>query len=88
MSDNLKECYGPTQLDKDLSLLITATIALKQEKDEGLMWQVKANQNKIQKDPKYHFDMIHGVEVLMQNGKIVIPELLQPSIILWYHHWL
>ena len=82
MSDNLNECYGPTQLDKDLSPLNTATITLKQERDEGLMWQVKANQNKIQEDPKYHLDMIHGIEVLMWNGKIAVPKLLQPSIIL------
>ena len=49
MSDDLQECYGPTQLDEDLSPLNTATITLKQEKDKGFMWQVKANQNKIQK---------------------------------------
>ena len=46
-SDDLNECYGPTQLDNDLSLLNTATIALEQEKDKGLMWQVKAKQTKI-----------------------------------------
>ena len=87
-SDNLDECYGPTQLDNDLSPLNTTTIALEQEWDQGLMWQVKANQNKGWGDPKFNLDTVHGVEVLTQNDKIVILWSLQPSIVSWYHHWL
>ena len=52
------------------------------------MQQVKADQNKGQGDPKYQLDTVHGIEVLMQSGKIVIPQSLQHSIVLWYHHWL
>ena len=71
-SEALNECYGPTQLDDDLSPINTATIAFEQEKDRGLMWQVKANQNKIHAKAKFNLDTIHSIEVLMQNGKIVI----------------
>jgi len=63
--DNLKECYGPTQLDDDLSPLDAATIALKQEKDKGLMRQVKADQNKVHRNTKFELDTIHSVGVLM-----------------------
>ena len=52
------------------------------------MWQVKANQNKGLGDPKYQLDTVHGIEVLMQSNKIVIPQSLQHSNVSWYHHWL
>ena len=86
MTNDLEECFGPTQPDKNLFLLSTALIAKYQEKDKNLMARLSADLDKP--NSTFQFEMIHGIVVITQNGLILIPAALQQQILNWYHHFL
>ena len=87
-SDDLEECFGPTQFDENLFPLGTTIIAQVQWTNIQLRKWLKANLDKDDTKSIYKLEKINSVKVVTKNGKIMVPSLLQTCIMNWYHHWL
>ena len=68
------------EMDPDTGFpLATDLIRYYQERDEDL-------QDQLQKHPKrYTYKTVKGEELIMKEGKMVVPTALQPRVLDWYH---
>ena len=77
-------CYTQHEIDKQLYPLKFKTIEKYQLHDKALMKELTGD--------KYDLASFHGgegtIELICHKGKIVVPTVLQPQIVEWYHLYL